>query len=105
MSSPLRNWRTFVCLVVLFAILTSGFPRRINAGQPGAVSVGNLRVEYKENPIGIDTLKPRLSWQLKSDRRNVLQSAYQIQVATAQVDLAAGHKLVWDSNRITSDES
>jgi alpha-L-rhamnosidase len=105
MNSSLRNWRMLVCLVVLFAIFNSDFPRRINAQQTSAVSVGNLRVEYKENPIGIDTLKPRLSWQLKSDRRNVLQSAYQIQVATTQVDLAAGRKLLWDSNRVSSDDS
>src|ERR1051325_7392291 len=105
MNSSLRNPRTFVCLVVLLAIFISDSPRRINAQQTSAVSVGNLRVEYKENPIGIDTLKPRLSWQLKSDRRNVLQSAYQIQVAATQTDLLAAHKLVWDSNRITSDDS
>jgi alpha-L-rhamnosidase len=71
----------------------------------GRLEVLFLRTEYKENPIGIDVLKPRLSWQLRSDRRGVLQSAYQIQVATHDADLLAGRKLLWDSNKIASDES
>lgn len=70
-----------------------------------AVTVGALRTEYKENPLGIDVLKPRLSWQLQSDRRSVSQKAYQIQVATIQVDLLASRNLVWNSRVVDSNES
>src|SRR6185369_3167259 len=105
MSSASLNVRTFLCFVVLLAVFNNVFPHSINAQQPNAVSVGNLRVEYKDNPIGIDSLKPRLSGQVKSDLRDVLQSAYQIQVASTQTDLLAGHKLLWDSNRVASDDS
>lgn len=44
--------------------------------------VKNLKCEYLENPIGIDVINPRLSWQIISDKRNVKQEQFQIQVAT-----------------------
>ena len=34
------------------------------AAAPPAVTVGGLRAEYKENPLGIDARKPRFSWQI-----------------------------------------
>ena len=48
---------------------------------------------------------PRFSWQLTSERRNVHQTAYEIQVAATESELAAGRKLIWDSTKITSDDS
>ena len=64
-----------------------------------------LRTEYKENPLGIDTRKPRLSWRLESEARGVTQSAYQLRVARTEADVRAGGHLVWDSGRVNSDES
>lgn len=43
-------------------------------------TVTDLRCEYATDPIGIDAVRPRLSWQLRSDARDVVQSAYQVQV-------------------------
>ena len=42
------------------------------------IKVANLRCEYQQNPLGIGVREPRLSWQLVSDQRGVVQSAYQI---------------------------
>ena len=64
-----------------------------------------LRTEYKENPLGIDARKPRLSWQLRSDARGVRQSAYEIRVASSEAAVKAGRELVWTSGRVASDES
>src|SRR5262245_39639971 len=87
----------FVGVVLLISLLTtSGLPILANQS---TVSVSALRVEYKENPLGIDVLKPRLSWQLDADHRGVMQSAYQIQVASGENDLVAGRKLLWDSQK------
>src|SRR5689334_23247423 len=105
MNVRLKRLDKFATGFVLLAFLNTFTPLAVNARPPEPVAIYSLRVEYKTNPIGIDTPKPRLSWQLQSDRRNVLQSAYQIQVAATQTDLLAAHKLVWDSNRITSDDS
>ena len=62
------------------------------------ITVGKLRCEYKTNPLGIDTEKPRLSWQLTSARRGAAQSAYQIRVQD-------GPNGLWDSGKVTSDQS
>ena len=43
--------------------LTVGLTRLAMA----AMTVGELRCEYALNPIGIDTLQPRLSWTLLDD--------------------------------------
>ncbi|HEX7057117.1 MAG TPA: family 78 glycoside hydrolase catalytic domain [Bacilli bacterium] len=60
-----------------------------------------LRCEYLENPIGIDVLSPRISWQLRSDARAVLQRAYQIQISEQQ---SFAH-IIWDTGKIVSDKS
>ena len=77
----------------------------ISAGdQEAIVRLENLRCEYKENPIGIDVTRPRLSWQIVSDVRGTVQSAYQIQVAGSQAALEAGN-LLWDSGKVASNAS
>ena len=64
----------------------------------------NLKTEYKKNPIGIDITIPRLSWQIVSKEKNVMQNAYRIQVATSLDNLENGN-FVWDSGKIFSDKS
>lgn len=73
-------------------------PTPIAAAPP---SVTNLRTEYKVNPIGIDIRTPRLSWQLASGERGVVQAAYQIQVAEDE----AFKSILWDSGRVPEDRS
>jgi alpha-L-rhamnosidase len=58
----------------------------------------DIRIEYRENPIGIDIRKPRFSWILKSKDQNVLQTAYQV-VVTKDA------KAVWDSGKQESNQS
>ena len=62
----------------------------------------NLKCEYLENPIGIDTQKPRLSWQMKSDIPGNYQKAYQLIVGTSKTDVADGKGNVWDTGLIES---
>ena len=45
------------------------------------VEVKNLRLEMKENPLGINVTQPRFSWQIASGKPDLKQTAYQIQVA------------------------
>lgn len=63
-----------------------------------------LRVEYATNPLGIDSPKPRFSWQLQDERRAIVQTGYQIQVARTEQELHSSH-LIWDSGRLSSAES
>jgi alpha-L-rhamnosidase len=66
--------------------------------------VSNLTCEYRINPLGIDVVQPRLSWQLESNQRGTRQTAYRILVAASENDLSEGGVL-WDSGRISSDQS
>jgi alpha-L-rhamnosidase len=66
-----------------------------------------LRCEYREEPLGIDVLKPRLSWNLEAARsaRNANQSAYQLLVASTPEDLDHEHGDLWDSGCVKSADS
>ena len=61
------------------------------------VGVTNLRVENLKEPLGIDTDKPRFSWQITSDKKAVRQTAYQIVVSGDKGEL-------WNSGKVASDE-
>ncbi len=52
-----------------------------------------LRCEYLENPLGIDTLRPRLSWIVGND-----QTAYQIAATSDQ-------KECWNSGKIKGNQT
>ncbi len=85
----------FSVLATLVALVS------ISAAVPA--NVEHLRCEYKVNPVGIDVVHPRLSWQLTSEVRGVMQSAYQIRVAES-ADALAGSPL-WDSGKTDSSDS
>jgi alpha-L-rhamnosidase len=70
-----------------------------------AVTIDDLRCENLENPLGIDVTQPRLSWKLHSNVRDQTQSAYQILVASSEKGLAAGNGDLWDSRKVSSDQS
>ncbi len=62
------------------------------------IYVSELKCEYKVNPIGIDTAKPRFSYVIGADHSDVMQSAYQIVVRN-------GNEVFWDSGRVESEQS
>jgi hypothetical protein len=66
---------------------------------------GGLRCEYRENPLGIDSPQPRLSWVLESDQRGEVQTGYQILVASSTNLLAKNEGDLWDSGRVNSDQT
>ncbi len=65
----------------------------------------DLRCDYLNNPLGIDSPAPRFSWRSDSAKRNWKQSAYQILVASDSGRLKAGKADVWDSGKVPSAES
>ena len=64
----------------------------------------NPTCEYRTNPLGIDVIAPRFSWQLESDRRGARQTAYQI-LAASNPDLLKEKADLWDSGRQDADRS
>ena len=79
--------------IALLIIITTG-SLLLNA----QVIVKNLLTENLVNPIGLDEIKPRFTWQLISDKRNVMQKAYEMKVSS-------GKTAVWSSGKVVSDQS
>ncbi|MDD4922076.1 MAG: glycoside hydrolase family 78 protein [Bacteroidales bacterium] len=70
----------------------------------GNTTVTNLVCEYHTNPIGIDIVKPRFSWQISTTESNVKQKAYEIRVAGTPENLGKKSSL-WNSGKIEADQS
>ena len=66
-------------------------------------TVSALTIESLTNPIGIDLTNPRFSWKLSSDKRNTVQTAYEIRLAADAALL--GKKTLWNSGKVSSDQS
>ncbi len=61
-----------------------------------------LRCEYRTDPIGIGTTRPRLFWALGDERPGAVQRAWQVLVASDPALLEAGRGDLWDSGRVES---
>ena len=69
------------------------------------VRVGELRTERLERPLNVECQQPRLSWEISSDQRGVMQTAYRVLVASSPELLAQNKGDMWDSGRVESYES
>lgn len=91
--------RNLLLLLILTAFTVFG--KSTNETTP--LQIHDLRVEYLNNPEGIEVVKPRMSWILKGDGFNRLQTAYRIKVASSTQLLDQPD--VWDSGKVASDRS
>ena len=68
-----------MCLFLLMILaFTSCTPPK--TGSTGVVD--DLRCEYLRDPLGIDVIKPRLSWKMNKEVNGAKQTAYRITVAS-----------------------
>ncbi|HWH62816.1 MAG TPA: family 78 glycoside hydrolase catalytic domain, partial [Ginsengibacter sp.] len=72
---------------------------------PSRLLAQNLLVENKTNPVGVDAKNPRFSWQIISDKRNVMQGAYEIRISDNPSDLLKNKNIFWSSGKVFSDSS
>ena len=102
LASSLREfWRRVFLTGGLLALgLAFGLPAAV-----ADLSPARLRCEYLDNPLGIDTPQPRLSWVLESKQRAEKQTAYQILVASSEAMLKADHGDLWDTGKVASDQT
>ncbi|GAA0540619.1 alpha-L-rhamnosidase [Chitinophaga japonensis] len=88
------------------AILTIAFPLlHVRTGLAQEITVQHLRCEMLVNPRGIDVRTPRLSWEISGAQRHILQTAYQVLVASSPGKLAAGEGDLWNSGKVSSGQS
>lgn len=74
----------------------------------GSLRPAQLRCEYLDHPLGIDTARPRLSWIVEPSSRSareLTQSAFQILVASEQAKLEESEADLWDSGKIATDQT
>ena len=74
-------------------------------GQIAKIKPDELKCEYKNNPLGIDTPHPRMTWTLTSEHYNQTQSAYQILVAQTKQALTEEQDVLWDSGKVVSNQN
>ncbi len=65
----------------------------------------SMKIEYLKNPLGIDVLRPRFSWEIDSPKRAQYQAAYRIVVASTKEGLQSGIYDMWDSGRVELNRS
>ncbi len=75
------------------------------ASASGDIEVVQLKCEYTDNPLGVDSIQPQLFWQIRSSVRAQRQSAYRILVATSPQLLAQDQGDLWDTKKQISDKT
>ena len=61
----------------------------ISVGMQAGVKVTRLLTEGQTAPLSIEAAQPRLSWQIESDQKAVMQTGYEVMVATSVEKLNA----------------
>lgn len=61
------------------------------------LKISELRIADRENPFGISSAIPLISWKLESDVNNTYQSSYHILIKSED------NILFWDSGIVQSD--
>lgn len=100
----MKRLSVLLSVLVIAAILSVGQLSIAQNSRP-FVEVNRLRTEYQVNPVGIDVLQPRFSWQIKANVRDISQIAYEVRVALTFDKVKNGDPLFWTSKKVTSDES
>ena len=68
--------------------------------------VEDLRCEYLHSPLGIDAVRPRLSWIIRNEHQGgITQMAYQVLVSSSQSKLNRNESDLWDSGKCLSNQS
>lgn len=94
----IRNFFVPIVVAPLFFLGACGL------GDSG-LRVHQLTVEGRDSLLGTEVLQPRLSWKLVSDSRDVIQTAYQVEVASSAEKLSEGGADLWNSGKLESDAS
>lgn len=97
----------FKIVFALFTLICTllSFTENTAAVKGSSINIENTRVEYLVNPVGIDNLRPRLSWELSSRLRNIKQESYHIIVSSSINKLKKNIGDMWNSGKVISNSS
>jgi alpha-L-rhamnosidase len=91
-----RGWRGVLALALASVGFRAGLVARAD-GTPGRLEPYELRCDSAEDPLGIDSSPPRLSWKLRSEVRGQRQTAWQVLAASTIDRLDGNEGDLWDS--------
>lgn len=86
----------FWIFLVFFTHPLSGFSRK--------AEIVNLKCEYFNQPLAINTAHPRLSWNIETAQKNWMQGAYHVLVSSDSLLLAKNQGDLWNSGRVESEQ-
>ncbi len=64
------------------------------------MEITDLRTQNLKNPLGIQSVRPILSWKLRSDERAQRMTAYRIAASSTKEKLYVGDCDVWDTGKV-----
>jgi len=105
LHSFFRNTLLLNAVTVAFAFSASLLSRDAFAAVPLSGGPNALQCDSLTEPLGLDSMHPRLSWHLQDGRNGARQTAYQISVFSRKPPGPASKPDVWDSGRIASEVS
>lgn len=88
--------RSLIAAILITTILTGCADKKPD------ITVSNLSCENLSDPLGINTVKPRLSWKVTSKKNGTSQKAFQILVASDISLLEEKSADLWNSHKTTS---
>ncbi len=91
-QTPLKRLVQSTVLVLLFAAHLPVFAQKL--------ALYDLKVEYQDNPLNIETPQPRFSWKLRTEIKSTMQAFYEIRVGTDLKNIGSS----WKTAK-TSDQS
>ena len=98
----MKKWIVAVFLAVCVFMSACS---QANQEKISELKITKLRCEYLKNPLGIDAVKPRLSWILESSDRGQKQTAYRIIVSSSEENLEKDIGDLWYSGKVESDRT
>jgi alpha-L-rhamnosidase len=90
---------SYILIILLWCIS----PKKLYAFD--VLHINNLQCEMLTNPQGIDVSTPRFSWQISAEGRGIKQIGYELLVASSETKLANNEGDIWNSGKISSDQS
>ena len=93
--------------IFLFSLFFLSIASAENKNEEGRslFNVLDLKCEFANNPIGIDILTPQLSWRIESEKRGIIQNAYEIKIADSPENLDKNNGNIWNSGIIKSSKN
>lgn len=103
-----KLFRKAICLVLCLGMLAqtglTAFAAERQENTAPEAPTGML-MDLMEQPFGISTENPSMSWIVNDADANEVQTAYQILVADSQAKIDADQGNIWDSGKVESNES